>query len=177
MKVDVSSICKQAVSDARTEAELDAAIGRACRDLYREEGDGVCLAVQEMVTLFARSRNVPRLDAARGFADATVVLDVTVRTSSGKLPPEMAQELLKSVEPGKPYIFSRDARQVWTSDDGTPPPPELATLLESGLGEERRGRIVAPLPGGMKVRTWMVVLILLALVAGACLLAVWTAKR
>ena len=175
MRIDVSSICRQALSQAGTDAELDAAIEGACRDLHGEEAGTACQAIREMVTHYASSHKLPRLGAARALADATSVLDVTVHTSSGTPPPEVLAQLLQRAEPGKPYVETRVVRQVWTSTDGTPPPEYLARLLETGIGRKRRVGTFVTLPGGVRLRAWVALVVLLALVAVGCLLAILAA--
>ena len=177
MKVDVSSICRKALSEAGAEAGLDAAIERACRDLYGEQGGDVCTAVQQMVTHYAGQRTLSRPHAARGLADSVATLEVIVRTVHGPPPPELVAEALKSAEDGNPHIQTRVVRRVWRSDDGTPPPEDLVKLLETGVGKRRRARTVVTLPGGMQLPGWAALLVLLALTLGASVLMIWTALR
>jgi hypothetical protein len=177
MKVDVSAICRKALAEATAGAALDGALERACRDLYTEAGQDVCEAVQQMVTHCANQRSLSRPDAARELADSVATLDVITHTVSGAPPPEMAAEMLKLAQDGKPHIQSRVVRHVWTSDDGTPPPEGLLKLLEQGAGKRRRVETVVMLPGGIRVRGWVALLAALAIALGVGLLMVWSALR
>ena len=174
MKVDVAAICRQAVSRAGSEAQLDGEIERLCRQLYSAQADDVCEAVRQMLTHYADAEHLSYPEAARRLADGSATLELIVRTG-GAPPPEMVAEALKSAESGKPYVRSRVVRHVWTSEDGTPPPEELLELLQAGGRKARRVRTVFRLPGGVQVPGWAGWLVLAAVALVACFLMIWSA--
>lgn len=138
MRLDVASICRQALASAATEAELDAAIRRACRDLYGQGGQDVSPTVQEMVSDYAGQSGLSRLEAARRMAGSKATLDVAIDVAPGALSLKPAAQGLKSVTVRKEAVYKRVGAGTWVSEDGTPPPEEVAKLLDAEAKEAQQ---------------------------------------
>jgi hypothetical protein len=131
MRLDVASICRQALASAAAEAELDAAIRRACRELYGQGGQDVSPTVQGIVSDYAGYSGLSRLEAAQRLAGSNAILDVAIDVAPGALSLEAAAQGLKSVTVRKEAVYKSVGAGTWVSEDGTPLPEEVAKWLDA----------------------------------------------